>query len=150
MGTEPDHRATGGAAGWITRGLRAYLEWLLPRTLTLDDLADTSEVGDWKMPNFRMACCSYAASPGWLIVEDDMLTMTTAGLRAAQVAGLTRGRRRVVNPFERHAEIRRPAPQANQRRSTVSHSVRNASAVPPMAHRPDHRRSAWKSVSTDQ
>jgi len=50
------------------------------------------------------------------------------------------GRRRVVNPFERHAEIRRPAPQANQRRSTVSHSVRNASAVPPTAHRPDHRR----------
>jgi hypothetical protein len=42
------------------------------------------------MPNFRMAC-SYAASPGWLIVEDDMLTLTTAGLRAPQVAGLTRG-----------------------------------------------------------
>ena len=53
------------------------------RTLTLDDLADTSEVGDWKMPNFRMACCSYAASPGWLIVEDDVLTLTTAGLAAA-------------------------------------------------------------------
>ena len=60
------------------------------RTLTLDDLADTSEVGDWKMHNLRMTC-SHAASPGWLIVEDDMLTLTTAGLRAPQVAGLTRG-----------------------------------------------------------
>ena len=30
-------------------------------TLTLDDLAETSEVGDSKMPDFRMAC-SYAAS----------------------------------------------------------------------------------------
>jgi hypothetical protein len=50
--------------------------------LTLDDLAETSEVGDWKMPDFRMAC-SYAASQGWLIVEDDALTLTTAGLAAA-------------------------------------------------------------------
>jgi hypothetical protein len=50
-------------------------------TLTLDDLADT-EVGDWKMPDFR-AACSYAASQGWLIVEDDTLTLTTAGLAAA-------------------------------------------------------------------
>ena len=51
-------------------------------TLTLDDLADTSEVGDWKMPDFRMAC-AYAASQGWLIVQDDALTLTTAGLAAA-------------------------------------------------------------------
>jgi hypothetical protein len=50
--------------------------------LTLDDLAETSEVGDWKMPDFKMAC-SYAASQGWLIVRDDMLTLTTAGLAAA-------------------------------------------------------------------
>jgi hypothetical protein len=50
--------------------------------LTLDDLAETSEIGDWKMPDFRMAC-SYAASQGWLIVEDDALTLTTAGLAAA-------------------------------------------------------------------
>ena len=33
--------------------------------LTLDDLAETSEVGDWKMADFRSAC-SYAASQGWL------------------------------------------------------------------------------------
>jgi hypothetical protein len=50
--------------------------------LTLDDLAETSEVGDWKMADFRSAC-SYAASQGWLIVSDDMLTLTTAGLAAA-------------------------------------------------------------------
>ena len=49
--------------------------------LTLDDLAET-EVGDWKMPDFKMAC-TYAASQGWLIVEDDALTLTTAGLAAA-------------------------------------------------------------------
>ena len=36
--------------------------------VTLDDLAETSEVGDWKMPDFK-AACAYAASQGWLIVE---------------------------------------------------------------------------------
>ena len=51
-------------------------------TLTLDDLAETSEVGDWKMPEFKTAC-AYAVSQGWLIVEDDALTLTTAGLAAA-------------------------------------------------------------------
>ena len=51
-------------------------------TLTLDDLAETSEIGDWKMPDFR-AACAYAASQGWLIVEDDTLTLTTAGLAGA-------------------------------------------------------------------
>jgi hypothetical protein len=50
-------------------------------TLTLDDLAET-DVGDWKMPTFK-AARSYAASQGWLIVRDDMLTLTTAGLAAA-------------------------------------------------------------------
>ncbi len=49
-------------------------------TLTLDDLAET-EIGDWKMPDFRMAC-AYAVKQGWLIVEDDVLTLTTAGLGA--------------------------------------------------------------------
>ena len=49
-------------------------------TLTLDELAETSEVGDWKMPDFTMACAC-AVSQGWLIVEDDALTLTTAGLR---------------------------------------------------------------------
>ena len=50
--------------------------------LTLDDLAETSEIGDWKMPDFKLAC-AYAASQGWLIVVDDTLTLTTAGLAAA-------------------------------------------------------------------
>ena len=38
--------------------------------------------GDWKMRAFKPAC-TYAASQGWLIVEDDVLTLTTAGLEAA-------------------------------------------------------------------
>lgn len=50
--------------------------------LDLNDLVDTTEIGDWKMPDFKMAC-SYAASQGWLVVEDDALTLTTAGLAAA-------------------------------------------------------------------
>jgi hypothetical protein len=50
--------------------------------LILDDLAETSEIGDWKMPEFKTAC-SYAASQGWLIVVDDVLTLTTARLAAA-------------------------------------------------------------------
>ena len=50
-------------------------------TRTLDDLAET-EIGDWKMPQFK-AACAYAASQGWLVVEDDTLMLTTAGLGAA-------------------------------------------------------------------
>ena len=50
--------------------------------LSLDELADSSEVGDWKMPDFRLAC-RYAASQGWLVVDGDNLTLTTAGLAAA-------------------------------------------------------------------
>jgi hypothetical protein len=50
-------------------------------TLTLDDLAET-EIGDWKMPDFR-AACSFAASQGWLVVRDDVFTLTTAGFAAA-------------------------------------------------------------------
>jgi hypothetical protein len=34
------------------------------------------------MPDFK-AACSYAASQGWLIVEDDTLTLAAAGLAAA-------------------------------------------------------------------
>jgi hypothetical protein len=33
------------------------------------------------MPDFRTAC-AYAVSKGWLVVEDDTLTLTTAGLGA--------------------------------------------------------------------
>jgi hypothetical protein len=42
-----------------------------------DDLVETSEVGDWKMPDFE-AAYDYAASRGWLIVQDDTSTLTTA------------------------------------------------------------------------
>jgi hypothetical protein len=51
-------------------------------TLTLDDLAETSEVGDWKMPDFK-AACAFAVSQGWLMVENDTLTLTTDGLAAS-------------------------------------------------------------------
>ena len=54
-------------------------------TLTLDDLAVTSEIGDWKMPDFK-AACAFAVSQGWPIVEDDTLTLTTAGLAAASAS----------------------------------------------------------------
>ena len=49
--------------------------------LTLDDLAET-EVGDWKMPDFK-AACAYAAAQGWLIVQGSVLTLTTADFAAA-------------------------------------------------------------------
>jgi hypothetical protein len=45
-------------------------------TLMLNDL------GDWKMPDYKMAC-TYAASQGWLIIKDDSLMLTTAGSAAA-------------------------------------------------------------------
>jgi hypothetical protein len=51
------------------------------RKLTLHDLSET-EIGDWKMPDFRAACL-YSASQGWLVVRDDTLTLTAAGLAAA-------------------------------------------------------------------
>ena len=50
--------------------------------LNLDDLVETTEVGDWKMPDFKLAR-TYAVSQGWLVVAGDMLTLTTAGLAAA-------------------------------------------------------------------
>jgi hypothetical protein len=50
-------------------------------TLALRDLTETA-IGGWKMPDFR-AACAYAASQGWLIVEDEKLTLTAAGLAAA-------------------------------------------------------------------
>ena len=50
--------------------------------LSVNDLVEASEVGDWKMPSFKVAC-TYAASQRWLIVADDTLTLTTAGLAAA-------------------------------------------------------------------
>jgi len=49
--------------------------------MTLHDL-EATEIGDRKMPDFKEAC-TYAASQGWLIVQNDSLTLTTAGLAAA-------------------------------------------------------------------
>ena len=49
--------------------------------LTLDDL-EVTEIGDWKMPEFRSACV-YAASQGWLVVANDTVTLTTAAMAAA-------------------------------------------------------------------
>jgi hypothetical protein len=50
--------------------------------VSLDDLAETSEVGDWKMPDFKIAC-AYAASQGWLVMEGDALMLTAAGSASA-------------------------------------------------------------------
>jgi len=50
--------------------------------LNLDDLVETTEVGDWKMPDFKIAR-TYAVSQGWLVAAGDTLTLTTAGLAAA-------------------------------------------------------------------
>jgi hypothetical protein len=62
-------------------------------TLMLNDLAETSEVGDWKMPDYKMAC-TYAAAQGWLIIKDDSLMLTTAGsaFRSGHIA------ERVISP----------------------------------------------------
>ncbi|HUB46359.1 MAG TPA: hypothetical protein VMB73_15350 [Acetobacteraceae bacterium] len=49
--------------------------------VSLDDL-DTTDIGDWKMSDYK-AACAYAASQGWLSIENDILTLTTAGLAAA-------------------------------------------------------------------
>jgi hypothetical protein len=54
--------------------------------LSLGDLIETSEIGDWKMPDFKLAR-TYAGSHGWLVVQADTLTLTTAGLAAARVFG---------------------------------------------------------------
>ena len=56
--------------------------WRIGGQISLDDLVEMTEIGDWKMPDYRSAC-AYAASQGWLIVQDDVLALTTAGLAAA-------------------------------------------------------------------
>jgi hypothetical protein len=49
--------------------------------LTLDNL-EATEIGDWTMPEFKTAC-AYSAAQGWLIVQGNLLTLTTTGLAAA-------------------------------------------------------------------
>ena len=46
-----------------------------------DEVVET-EIGDWKMPEFK-GCCHYAASQGWLTIEGDCLTLAVAGIAAA-------------------------------------------------------------------
>jgi hypothetical protein len=50
-------------------------------TLSLDDL-EATEIGDWKMSDYK-AACAYAVSQGWLVINDDTLMLTMAGLAAA-------------------------------------------------------------------
>jgi hypothetical protein len=52
------------------------------QSLTLDDLVATTDIGDWKMPDYR-AGCTYAASQGWLVIEGEILKLTTAGFAVA-------------------------------------------------------------------
>lgn len=48
---------------------------------SLDGL-EATEIGDWTMTNFK-AACAYSVSQGWLVVQSDVLVLTTAGLAAA-------------------------------------------------------------------
>jgi hypothetical protein len=50
--------------------------------LTLDDLIETSDIGDWKMSVFETAR-TYAIAQGWLVIEGDSMRLTTAGSAAA-------------------------------------------------------------------
>ena len=75
----------------------------------LDDLANILQISDRSMPDFRIAC-SYAAKQGWLIVEDDVLTLTVAGAGG----GPTIGRRSTINRHARIPEMKLTS-QASQR-----------------------------------
>ena len=50
--------------------------------LTLDDLIETTDIGDWKMSVFETAR-TYAAAQGWLVIEGNSMRLTNAGLAAA-------------------------------------------------------------------
>ena len=50
--------------------------------LTLDDLIETTDIGDCKMSAFESAR-AYAAAQGWLVIEDGGMRLTTAGSAAA-------------------------------------------------------------------
>jgi len=50
--------------------------------LELDDLIETTGIGDWKMSDFELAR-AYAVSQGWLAIKGNSLTLTTAGLASA-------------------------------------------------------------------
>jgi hypothetical protein len=50
--------------------------------LTVDDLIQTTGIGDWKMSAFETARI-YAVAQGWLVMEGDSMKLTTAGSAAA-------------------------------------------------------------------
>jgi hypothetical protein len=50
--------------------------------LTLDDLIETTDIGDWKMSAFETAR-TYAIAQGRLVIEGDSMRLTTAGSAAA-------------------------------------------------------------------
>ena len=50
--------------------------------LELEELIETSDIGDWKMSDFDSAR-TYAVAQGWLIIEGNSLRLTTAGLASA-------------------------------------------------------------------
>ena len=95
MGEHIEHRNTGRPRIALTHPIKQTAEatgrrlleiivyeksYRIGGKLSVNDIAET-EIGDWKMPDFK-AACAYAASQGWLMVEDDVLTLTTAGMRA--------------------------------------------------------------------
>jgi hypothetical protein len=83
IGRKRPGKQTAEAIGRRLLGVIVYgMSCRIGDKVILDDLAETSEVGDWKMPDFKMAC-TYAASQGWLVIEDDTLMLTTAGSAAA-------------------------------------------------------------------
>jgi hypothetical protein len=50
--------------------------------LTLDDLIETTDIGDWKMSVFETAR-TYAVAQGWLVIEGNSMRLTTSGSAAA-------------------------------------------------------------------
>jgi hypothetical protein len=50
--------------------------------LTLNDLIETTAIGDWKISDFE-AARTYAVAQGWLVFEGESLRLTTAGSAAA-------------------------------------------------------------------
>ena len=82
-GTVREERKTAEAIGRKLLDIIVYgKSCRIGAKLNVDDLADTSEIGDWKMPDFKLAC-SFAAAQGWLVIDGNTLTLTVAGSAAA-------------------------------------------------------------------
>jgi hypothetical protein len=50
--------------------------------LTLDNLIETTDIGEWKMSAFE-AARTHAVAQGWLVIEGDSMRLTIAGSAAA-------------------------------------------------------------------